>query len=151
MRAVIQRVSRAEVRVHGQIVGQIGSGLVTLLGIAHGDCFQTAEQLILKIVRLRIFSDEQDKMNRSLIDVQGEHLIISQFTLYGDCQKGNRPSFGEAAEPALARSIYEHALKFSHSLGIRTAAGEFQADMQVSLVNEGPVTFVLENRGKFLK
>jgi len=148
LKAIIQRVSRAEVRVNGRMIGEIGPGVVTLLGVARGDCLETAEQLIAKIVRLRLFSDDNDKMNRSLIDIQGEHLIVSQFTLYGDCRKGNRPSFGEAAEPQLARSIYEHALRYSHSLGVRTASGEFQANMQVSLVNDGPVTFVLESKGK---
>jgi D-tyrosyl-tRNA(Tyr) deacylase len=144
LRAVIQRVSKAEVRVDGRVVGSIGPGILTLLGVGSGDTPQVAEKLVSKIVKLRIFADEQGRMNRSIQDISGGHLIVSQFTLYGDLSKGNRPSFIGAGDPATAKAIYEHAVSFSRSLGIETSSGEFQADMKVELVNDGPATFLLE-------
>lgn len=133
--------------MNGEVFSSIGAGVVTLLGVGKSDSFSTAERLIGKILRLRLFPDEQGKMNRSLIDTQGSHLIVSQFTLYGDCHKGNRPSFGDAADPEFARTIYEHAVHCSSLSGIRTSSGAFQADMQIDLINDGPVTFILESKG----
>jgi D-tyrosyl-tRNA(Tyr) deacylase len=143
MKAVIQRVIRAEVSVEGKGVSQIGPGILTLLGIEKGDSPENLEKLIGKIVNLRIFSDPEGKMNLSLLDIKGEHLIVSQFTLAGDCSTGRRPSFGTAEAPALAKAHYEKALELSQRFGVRTFGGIFQADMKVSLVNDGPVTFIL--------
>jgi len=144
VRAVIQRVREAQVKVDGKVVGKIEAGIVTLLGVAVGDDAKKAEALIEKIIHLRIFEDDAGKMNRSLLDVGGEHLIVSQFTLLADCSTGRRPSFTGAEKPELAKSIYERALAVSRGLGVKTAEGIFQADMWVSLVNDGPVTIVLE-------
>jgi D-tyrosyl-tRNA(Tyr) deacylase len=144
MKAVIQRVLQAEVVVNGNSISKIGPGLLTLLGIAHGDTEEGIKKLMQKICELRIFEDESGKMNRSLLDTQGSHLIVSQFTLLADCTNGRRPSFTEAAKPEIARLLYLHALQFCAELGVPTYGGIFQADMKVSLVNDGPVTFVLE-------
>lgn len=144
MRALIQRVKSAQVAVAGQGVGQIGPGILTLLGIGPGDDEAKLEWLMGKILRLRIFEDEQGKMNRSLQDIQGGHLIVSQFTLYGDCTKGNRPSFVGAAPPAVAEPLYRRALELSQAAGIHTEGGRFGAHMEVSLLNDGPVTLWLE-------
>jgi len=144
MRAVIQRVKEAEVVVEDQSVSRIGPGLLTLLGVEVGDDEAKARKLIQKICELRIFGDEEDKMNRSLIDVQGEHLIVSQFTLAADCSSGRRPSFITAERPDRAKVLYELSLKASSDLGVITSGGVFQADMKVRLVNDGPVTFILE-------
>ena len=144
MRALIQRVRSARVRVGDEVVGEIGPGILTFLGVGQADSETELKWLIRKILNLRIFEDEAGKMNRSLLDVQGGHLIVSQFTLYGDCSQGNRPGFSEAARPELARSLYENALKLSREAGISTQGGRFQAEMQVELVNDGPATFFLE-------
>jgi D-tyrosyl-tRNA(Tyr) deacylase len=144
MRAVIQRVLHAEVVVDGRSVAKIGNGLLTLLGVQAGDTEASLRKLIQKICELRIFEDEAGKMNRSLLDVSGEHLIVSQFTLAGDCSAGRRPSFIGAEKPDRAKVLYERALEISATLGARTAGGVFQADMKVSLLNDGPVTFVLD-------
>ncbi len=144
MRAVIQRVKSAEVTVAGETVGKIGCGVLTLLGIGPKDTEADLDWMMGKIARLRIFEDSEGKMNRSLQDIGGEHLIVSQFTLYGDCSKGNRPSFVDAAPPSFAEPMYLKALEKSRALGLKTAGGKFQAEMQVSLVNDGPVTLVLE-------
>lgn len=144
MKVVIQRVQEAEVKVNGQSVSKIGFGIVTLLGIAKGDSENTLRKLIKKICELRIFEDDQGKMNQSLIDVHGEHLIVSQFTLLGDCLGGRRPSFIAAESPELAKILYQKSLVMSQELGVRTLGGIFQADMKVSLVNDGPVTFVID-------
>ena len=144
MRALVQRVSRASVRVGEETVGEIGHGLLTLLGVGEGDGPAQVEWMMKKILALRVFEDQSGKMNLSVRDVGGSHLIVSQFTLYADCTKGNRPSFVSAAKPEKARSLYEHALKVSADSGIPTAGGRFQAEMQVSLRNEGPVTLWLE-------
>ncbi len=145
MRALIQRVSRAEVTVAGQSVGKINPGLLTLLGIGKQDTIQDVEWIIQKISKLRIFEDEAGKMNRSLLDIGGEHLIVSQFTLYGDTTQGNRPSFMNAAPPEQAKALYESAIEISRRLGIKTETGQFQAEMSIALSNEGPVTFLIES------
>jgi D-tyrosyl-tRNA(Tyr) deacylase len=145
MKAVIQRVSQARVEVDGKIVGEIRKGIFTLLGIEQGDTEKKAAELIQKILNLRIFEDEAKKMNLSLLDLKGEHLIVSQFTLLADTSSGRRPSFLRAEKPELARSLYEKALKLSEAFGVKTEAGVFQADMNISLINQGPVTLILEN------
>jgi D-tyrosyl-tRNA(Tyr) deacylase len=144
MRAVVQRVSRAEVSIGGETVGQIGRGVVVLLAIAPNDTPKQAEWLAEKIATLRIFPDESGKMNSSLVDFWGELLVISQFTLYGDCLKGRRPSFTGAAPPQVAEPLYQHFLNACRLLGLKTEAGRFAADMQVSLTNDGPVTLILD-------
>ena len=146
MKAVIQRVKHGEVVVDGKSVSKIGPGVLTLLGVELGDTEAALRKLMQKVCELRIFEDEAGKMNRSLLDVQGEHLIVSQFTLAADCSSGRRPSFTGAERPERARELYELALKVSAGLGARTAGGVFQADMKVSLLNDGPVTFILESR-----
>jgi D-aminoacyl-tRNA deacylase len=144
MRAVLQRVSRAEVSIGGEVVGRIARGLVVLLAIAPDDTPQKADWLAEKLVTLRIFPDDTGKMNLGLADVGGELLVVSQFTLYGDCQKGRRPSFIGAAPPAVAEPLYQHFLNACRLLGIKTEAGRFAADMHVTLTNDGPVTLILD-------
>lgn len=145
MRAVIQRVKKASVTVDGDVVGEIQNGILTLLGVRSGDTEADVDRLMKKISGLRIFEDESGKMNRSLLDVGGAHLIVSQFTLWGDASKGNRPSFMEAARPEVAKPLYERALEQSRALGLSTQGGRFQAHMEVSLINDGPVTLLLES------
>jgi len=147
MRAVVQRVATAKVEVDGRVVGEIAAGLMVLLGVAKGDSEAGAEFLAEKIVGLRIFSDEAGKMNLSLIDTGGALLAVSQFTLYGDCRKGRRPGFDAAAPAELARGLYEHFVAAVRAKGVRVETGVFQADMQVSLVNDGPVTLIVESPG----
>ena len=144
MRAVIQRVAEARVYVDDQIVGQIGPGLCILLGVGAADSENNAEALADKIAKLRIFEDNQGKMNRSVSDCGGELLVVSQFTLYGDCRKGNRPSFTDAAPAAAAERLYRYFSQRLRDQGLKVANGRFQAHMRVLLVNDGPVTFVLE-------
>lgn len=144
MKAVVQRVRQAKVTVDGRLVGEVGPGLLTLLGIERGDDEATLSWMIAKILDLRIFPDSDGKMNLSVKDTAGGHLLVSQFTLAGDCSRGKRPAFTNAEEPARAKSFYDKALALSRSAGITTAAGEFGADMQVTLVNDGPVTLILE-------
>ena len=144
MKAVIQRVKEAQVVVDGQVVSKIGPGLLTLLGVQAGDDEAKVAKLIHKISELRIFADSADKMNLSLLDIKGENLIVSQFTLAADCSSGRRPSFTTAEKPDRAKFLYERALEASSRLGVATSGGVFQADMKVSLVNDGPVTFILE-------
>jgi D-tyrosyl-tRNA(Tyr) deacylase len=146
MRAVIQRVLRASVEVDGVAVASIQRGILTLLGVDRFDDERSASSMIEKISKLRIFPDEAGKMNLSLKDISGEHLLVSQFTLLGDCSKGNRPSFVAAGDPIEAKRIFELAVLKSKDLGISTQAGIFQADMRVDLENDGPVTFVLDSR-----
>lgn len=146
MRAVIQRVHRARVEVDGVAVASIQRGILTLLGVDRFDGELSASRMIEKITKLRIFPDESGKMNLSLKDISGEHLLVSQFTLLGDCSKGNRPSFVAAGDPIEAKRIFELAVLKSKDLGISTQSGIFQADMRVDLENDGPVTFVLESR-----
>lgn len=144
MRAVVQRVREASVTVDGRVVGACGAGLAVLLGIAAGDTEEDARRLAGKVARLRIFENEEGRFDRSLVDVAGEALAISQFTLIADTRKGNRPSFTAAAEPAEAEPLYERFCEALAAEGIRVARGVFGARMQVSLVNDGPVTIVLE-------
>jgi D-aminoacyl-tRNA deacylase len=149
MRAVVQRVSRASVIVNGTVVGEIGPGLVVLLGVSAKDAEADADCLAEKIAGLRIFEDDDGKMNRSIIDVGGAVLAISQFTLYGDVRRGKRPSFDEAARPDRARELYEHFIAQIRRLNLRCETGQFQATMSVSLINEGPVTILLDSTKAF--
>jgi len=145
MRAVIQRVSKALVTVDGAATGSIGAGLVVLLGVGKGDQAASAEALVDKIVHLRIFADDAGKMNLSLADIRGSLLVVSQFTLYGDCRKGRRPGFDAAAPAEEARRLYEHFVDSARLRGVHTETGVFQAHMEVSLVNDGPVTLILDS------
>jgi D-aminoacyl-tRNA deacylase len=145
MRAVIQRVSQARVMVEGSVLGEIGPGLLALLGVAKPDTAADAAFLAEKILNLRVFPDEAGKMNRSLLDTGGALLVVSQFTLYGDCRKGRRPSFDDAAPAQLARPLYEHFVEVARQSGLRVETGVFQAHMEVSLVNDGPVTLLVES------
>lgn len=145
MRAVVQRVSRACVSVDGQVTGEIGPGLVVLVGVGRNDTAETAGAMAEKIANLRIFNDDQDKMNRSLLDVGGSLLIVSQFTLYGDARGQRRPSFVQAAPPEQGRTIYQEFLQAAGKLGMPVASGVFQAHMSVELVNDGPVTILLDS------
>jgi len=147
MRAVLQRVSRAKVSVAGETIGEIGRGLLVLLGVAPTDTDEKARWLSEKIVGLRIFGDDEGKMNRDVVEIGGGILVVSQFTLYGDARKGRRPSFIAAAPPAIAIPLYEHFVNGIRALGVPTATGRFGADMQVELVNDGPVTLILEAPG----
>ncbi|MEE8200628.1 MAG: D-aminoacyl-tRNA deacylase [Candidatus Acidoferrales bacterium] len=149
MRAVLQRVSEARVRVNGEVTGAIGPGVVVLLGVARTDDEGTAVQLAEKIVELRLFNDPQGKMNRSLKEVSGAVLAVSQFTLYGDCRKGRRPSFDRAAPAEQARALYESFLAALRRQGLRVETGVFQAMMEVELVNTGPVTLLLDTDRQF--
>lgn len=146
MRACLQRVTEASVRVDGQTIGQIGRGLVVLLGVAQEDGQRDAHDLAQKIVGLRVFEDDAGKMNLALAEVGGALLVVSQFTLLGDCHKGRRPSFVAAAPPELAERLYESFVAAARSLGATVATGRFRAAMQVSLVNDGPVTLLLDTR-----
>src|SRR5581483_10848478 len=137
MRIVLQRVKRASVEVAGEIVGEIGPGLLLLLGVTHGDTRSDADFLVEKTVNLRIFSDEAGKMNRSVKEVGGGILVVSQFTLYGDCRKGRRPAFDAAAPPELARELYEYFVERMRAQDVPVGTGVFQASMQVELVNDG--------------
>lgn len=145
MRAVIQRVKSASVTVDGKCVGRIGRGLLTLLGVKKGDTVSDLERLIAKILKLRIFEDDAGKMNLSLVDAGGEHLVVSQFTLCADTSKGNRPGFFDAAAPEAAEPIWRRAIELSLAGGVKTEGGQFQARMDVELINDGPVTIVLDS------
>lgn len=149
MRTVVQRVSKAQVSIEGDVKGVIGKGLVILLGIRREDTTKELQWLVDKVVHLRIFEDESGKMNKSLTDIGGEMLIISQFTLYGDCRKGRRPGFSTAAPPAIAEPLYQQFIKEVKAKGITVATGTFQAEMQVELINDGPVTLLLDSEKKF--
>ena len=149
MRAVVQRASRAKVTVDNRIVGCIGRGLVVLLGVTESDTAAEAEYLADKITELRVFSDDDGKMNLSLGDVGGAVLAISQFTLYGDCRRGRRPSYTEAARPEKAEQLYEHFVRRIIEKGIAAETGVFGAMMQVELVNDGPVTLMLDSSKLF--
>jgi D-aminoacyl-tRNA deacylase len=149
MRAVVQRVSRAKVTVDGAITGEIGAGLMVLLGVGKEDTSAVASSLAEKIANLRIFEDEQGKMNRSLLDVKGGALVVSQFTLYGDARGQRRPSFIAAAPPDKAKALYEEFAAGLRGLGVTVATGIFQAMMSVELVNEGPVTILLDSEKTF--
>jgi D-tyrosyl-tRNA(Tyr) deacylase len=144
MRLVIQRVSHASVEVEGKVVGAIKTGLLVLVGITHTDTVDKAVWLANKLINLRIFEDDQGKLNQSLIDRKGAALLISQFTLYGDCSEGRRPSFTQAAPPTLAKPLYDQFVEEVRKGGISIATGVFGAEMKVSLLNDGPVTLILE-------
>jgi D-tyrosyl-tRNA(Tyr) deacylase len=149
MRAVVQRVSRAKVTVNGEVTGEIGPGLLVLLGVGQEDAEADAIYLAEKISGLRIFEDDQGKMNRSVQDAGGAVLAVSQFTLYGDVRRGKRPSFDAAAPPEKARQLYEFFVERIRALGLRCESGRFQETMRVELANEGPVTILLDSRKAF--
>jgi D-aminoacyl-tRNA deacylase len=149
MRAVLQRVSRARVTVDGSVTGEIGPGLMILLGVGGEDTSAIASSMAEKCANLRIFEDDQGKMNRSLLDVKGSTLVVSQFTLYGDARGQRRPSFIAAAPPELAKALYEEFCAALRKLGVTVATGIFQAMMSVELVNEGPVTILLDSDKAF--
>ena len=149
MRAVVQRVRQASVTVEGELIGQIGQGFLVLLGIAVDDLREDAVAIAAKIVGLRVFEDDDGKMNRSLSDIGGAVLAVSQFTLLGDCRRGRRPSFVAAAPPEVAHVLYQEFIAEVRGLGIPVETGRFQADMQVSLVNDGPVTLLIDSRKLF--
>lgn len=145
MRALLQRVSSASVTVNGQVVGQIGQGLLVLLGVGQGDGEAQVKTLVEKIIHLRIFSDDEGKMNRSLLDIGGQALVVSQFTLYADARKGRRPSFIEAAPPAIAEELVERFKAALSAYGVEVECGIFGAHMDVALINDGPVTIMLDS------
>ena len=149
MRAVIQRVREASVTVNQQTVGAIDQGLMVLLGVALGDTSQEAKYLAEKTAGLRIFEDDAGKMNRSVEEIGGSLLVVSQFTLLGDCRKGRRPGFTDAAPPELADKLYEEYVAVLRSRGVSVATGVFRANMQVALVNDGPITMLLDSRKQF--
>lgn len=149
MRVVVQRVSRAKVTVNGTITGEIGIGLLLLLGVGQDDGAADADYLADKVAGLRIFEDENGKMNRSVVEVQGGILAVSQFTLYGDVRRGKRPSFDAAAPPERARELYEYFVERIRVSGLGCETGRFQEMMQVELVNEGPVTILLDSKKEF--
>ena len=146
MRAVVQKVLKGQVIVDNEIVGSIGTGLVVLLGVAVGDTLKDADYLADKVINLRIFEDDNGKLNRSLLDVKGQVLAISQFTLMGDCQKGRRPSFVQAASPEEAEPLYESFVEAIRKAGVFVATGVFRTEMLVEIHNHGPVTLILESR-----
>ncbi len=145
VRAVVQRVKEARVEVEGKIVGEIDRGLLILLGVGDADAVKDADYLANKIVHLRIFPDDRDLMNLSLIDIRGAALVVSQFTLWGDCRKGRRPSFIRAARPEKARELYGDFISLVRAKGVKVATGEFREMMDVHLVNVGPVTLILDS------
>jgi D-tyrosyl-tRNA(Tyr) deacylase len=149
MRAVVQKVSRADVIVAGECTGEIKQGLMVLLGVTHDDTEQDARYMAEKIANLRIFEDAEDKLNLSVKDIGGSVLSVSQFTLYGDCRKGRRPSFTEAARPEAANALYEQFNAFLREEGVPVETGRFQTHMEVSLTNDGPVTMLLDSRKNF--
>jgi D-tyrosyl-tRNA(Tyr) deacylase len=144
MRLLVQRIKEAKVAAEGKEIGKIGAGLCLFLGVAREDTEENAEALAAKVAELRIFEDESGKMNRSLKETAGEVLVVSEFTLYGDCARGRRPSFSRAAPPEEAERLYEHFVQELKDLGLKVATGTFQAKMEVSLVNDGPVMFIID-------
>lgn len=149
MRAVVQRVSQANVKVDGKIVGEINKGLLVFLGVGKEDDDKDLDYMIDKILGLRIFEDENGKLNLSLLDIKGELLVISQFTLYGNVKKGKRPSFTDAADPDIANKYYELFIQKAREKGVKTEHGIFGADMKVSLINDGPVTILIDSHKTF--
>ena len=146
MRIVLQRVKSARVDVAGETVGSIGAGLLIFLGVTHADTEEDVHYLADKVIQLRIFADEAGRMNRSLLDTRGSLLVVSQFTLYGDCRKGRRPSFDHAAPPEQARALYERFIQRVKLSNIAVQTGVFQAEMEIHLINDGPVTFMLDSK-----
>lgn len=144
MKALIQRVKNASVSIDKELYSQIGFGMLILLGVEKTDELKNAQTLAEKLINLRIFEDENEKMNKSLLDVKGEILVVSQFTLMGDCKKGTRPSFDKAAPPEKAKQLYEDFVKLISDYGLTVKTGKFQAMMDISLINQGPVTFLIE-------
>ncbi len=144
MKALIQRVKRASVTIDDELYSQIGAGMLVLLGVEKGDTKENADKLAEKLSKLRIYEDENEKMNLSILDVKGEMLVVSQFTLCGDCKKGTRPSFDKSAPPDIANELYEYFITQVSELGIPCKTGKFAAMMDVELVNDGPVTFMVE-------
>lgn len=149
MRAVIQRVTKASVTVDQQVVGEIAQGLLVLLGVEKEDEAKDLSYVVNKTLGLRIFEDDEGKMNRSLADIGGELLVVSQFTLLGNVRKGKRPSFVDAAEPSIANELYQQFVQQTRAAGVKTETGIFQADMAVELINDGPVTILLDSRKRF--
>lgn len=149
MRAVVQRVSQAKVTVEGENVGEIEKGIMVLLGVGQEDTEKDIEYLADKIINLRIFEDENGKMNISLLDIKGELLVVSQFTLYGDCRKGKRPSYDKAARPEIAEAMYEKFIETCRKYGVKVETGKFQAMMMVEIHNDGPVTLLLDSKKEF--
>lgn len=149
MRAVVQRVSSSKVTVDEEVVGKVDKGLLVLLGVTHDDTSKDVDYMVDKVTNLRIFEDENDKMNLSLRDIKGEILAVSQFTLYGDCRRGRRPSFSDAARPEVANPLYEEFVEKIRDLGINVSTGKFGAHMMVDLTNDGPVTILLESKKEF--
>jgi len=149
MRAVVQRVREASVRVDGVVVGAVGRGLLILLGVGNGDSEKDADFLAEKVLNLRVFPDDDGQMNRSVVDVRGGLLVVSQFTLYGDARRGRRPSYVDAAPPEEANRLYERFVSRVRPSGLEVATGVFRATMDVALVNEGPVTLLLDSRRQF--
>ena len=149
MRAVVQRVSRAKVTVDGSIAGEIGEGLLVLVGVSHNDTKASADYLVDKLLGLRIFQDDAGKMNRSVVDVGGAVLAVSQFTLFGDVRRGRRPSFDDATRPEHAKELYDYFVERVRAAGIRCETGVFQAMMDVELVNSGPVTILIDSDKTF--
>jgi D-aminoacyl-tRNA deacylase len=145
MRVLLQRVSEASVTAGGVVTGQIGPGLVVFVGVGHNDTRVAVERVVQKVVQLRIFPDAAGKMNRSVAETEGDLLIVSQFTLYADARKGNRPSYSQAAKPGAAQELYEYFVELCRNRGFRVATGTFQAQMQVHLVNDGPVTIMYDS------
>lgn len=145
MKFVIQRVTSAQVDIDGVTVGKIGHGLMVLIGVSHSDDEAVADKMVDKLLKLRIFDDSEGKTNLSSSDINGEFLLVSQFTLYADCKKGNRPSFTDAGAPQMASDLYEYIIKKISDAGFVTQRGEFGADMKVSLVNDGPFTIVMDS------
>lgn len=149
MRAVVQRVSSSKVTVDGELTGKIDKGLLVLLGVTHEDTSKDVDYIIDKVLNLRIFEDENEKMNLSLKDINGELLVVSQFTLYGDCRKGRRPNFTNAAKPDLANELYEEFIEKASKQNIKVGTGKFGANMMVELTNEGPVTILIDSERTF--
>jgi D-tyrosyl-tRNA(Tyr) deacylase len=149
MRAVVQRVKMAKVEIEGEVVGEISGGLLIFLGVGLEDGIKDADYLASKIAHLRIFSDDDEKMNQSVLEKGGQILVVSQFTLWGDCRKGRRPSFVRAAEPAIANELYIKFISILQDKGIQVAQGRFQEMMDVHIVNDGPVTILLDSEKKF--
>ena len=151
MKFVIQRVEHAQVEVEGEVIGKIGPGFMVLIGIAETDTEEIADKMIQKMLKLRIFDDENGKTNLSIDDVKGELLLISQFTLYADCKKGNRPSFFRAGNPDMASGMYDEIIEKCRNLGYKTECGSFGAEMKVTLLNDGPFTIVMDSEELFGK
>ncbi|MEJ5300140.1 MAG: D-aminoacyl-tRNA deacylase [Thermodesulforhabdaceae bacterium] len=149
MRAVVQRVKKARVEVKGEVVGAIGEGLLVFLGVGKSDGDEDLSYIVDKLLHLRIFEDDQGKMNRSVLDIEGGILVVSQFTLFGDCRKGRRPSFADAAPPEQAEILYEECVKRLRALGINVATGKFREMMDVFILNDGPVTILLDSKKLF--